>query len=120
MRITLTIIFLLIFHCSYSQGVIGWLAPYPVASKVYGNLHPRISLDKNNDPMVVWGDENGKVWFTKWGGESFAEPKVLTLPGTVAFTSSWAGPDIASRGDTVYVVYKEMPEEDHHIFIKHS
>lgn len=92
----------------------------PVANKMYGNLHPRITMDKFDNPIVVWGDENGKVWLSKWGGESFAPPISMGPDGGTVFTSSFAGPDIASRGDTVYLVYKQTPEDKSHIYLKHS
>ena len=96
------------------------MAPAPVAHKIYGNLHPGIKLDKNNNPMVVWGDESGKAYFSKWGGESFSSPVVVNAPGSTIFATSWAGPDLAAHGDTVYIVYKQVPEENSHIYLKHS
>ncbi len=70
--------------------------------------------------MVVWGDEGGKAYFAKWGGEAFTAPIEINPPGTNVFATSWAGPDIAAHGDTVYVVWKQVPEENNHIYIKHS
>ena len=121
MRVVLTALFLCLFIPVFAQkSVIGWLDAGPVASKVYGNLHPRIQLDKYNNPMVVWGDEGGKAYFAKWGGESFTTPIDICQPGMTVFTSSWAGPDIAAHGDSVYVTYKEVTEKNSHIYIKHS
>ena len=120
MRIRLTALFTILCLPVFAQNSIGWLATAPVANKVYGNLHPRIKLDKYNNPMVVWGDEGGKAYFAKWGGESFSAPVVISQPGVNVFATSWAGPDIAAHGDTVYVTYKQIPEDKSHIFIKHS
>ncbi len=120
MKFTLTFFFSLLLTPVFAQRVIGWLGAGPVASKVHGNLHPRIKLDKYDNPMVVWGDDAGKVWFAKWGGETFSQPVSLGPPASMVFTSSWAGPDIGAHGDTVYVVYKEMPEETGRIYIRHS
>ncbi|NDC41524.1 MAG: hypothetical protein EBZ77_08240, partial [Chitinophagia bacterium] len=75
---------------------------------------------KSNNPMVVWGDDAGKAWFSRWGGEAFTTPEQLNTPGSQVYTSSWAGPDIAGRGDTVYVVYKALPVDKGHIYITHS
>ena len=117
----LTVFFTIIAISVQAQkNVIGWLDAGPVASKVYGNLHPRIQLDKYNNPMVVWGDEGGKAYFVKWGGESFSMPSEISQPGRNVFATSWAGPDIAAKGDTVYVTYKDVSEKDGHIYIKHS
>jgi hypothetical protein len=120
MRFFLTLLCAVLCLNVFGQNSISWLATAPVAHKMYGNLHPRIKLDKYNNPMVVWGDDAGKAWFSKWGGESFSPPVVISQPGHEVFATSWAGPDIASRGDTVYVVYKELPEDKGHIYIKHS
>jgi len=120
MRILLLTSFLLLNICCRAQNGIIWYDPIPVADKTYGNLHPRVSLDQNNKPMVLWGDQNGRVFFANWSGKEFAEPVRINPPGKQAFTEPWAGPEIASRGDTLYVVYKETPEENNHIYIRHS
>lgn len=73
------------------------------------NEQPRIVIDGNNNPMVLWGN-SGNVMFSKWNGTAFNSPLALNPGGVVAATASWQGPDIASQGDTVYVVYKETPE----------
>ncbi len=120
MRFGLVTVAVLMQFTSFGQNSIGWQAPHRVADQTYGNLHPRIKLDRNNNPMVVWGDDAGKIYFTKWGGEGFANPTPLNPPGNYAFTSSWSGPDIASQGDTVYIVWKQIPEDKSRIYIKHS
>ncbi len=121
MKYLLTVLFLISqFSLASAQRTIGWLAHTPVASKVYGNLHPRLALDKHNNPMAVWGDENGKIYFSRWGGESFMQPVDITPNNTVVFVTSWSGPDIASHGDTVYIVYKVVPEDKNHIYMIRS
>ena len=70
--------------------------------------------------MVVWCDEGGKAYFAKWGGEAFIAPVAINPAGTTVFATSWAGPDIAAHGDSVYVAWKQVPEETSHIYIKHS
>lgn len=51
----------------------------------------------------------------------FTSPVKLNDTLTVA-SATWMGPDIASHGDTVYVVMKQTPESDttSHIYIVHS
>lgn len=83
-------------------------------------MHPRVALDQNNKPMVLWGDKNGKVFFARWAGKEFTEPEQINPAGKQAFTEPWAGPEMVSRGDTVYVAYKEIPEDVNHIYLKHS
>lgn len=105
---------------SFGQHKISWLATSEVASKIYGNLHPRIKLDKNHNPMIVWGNDAGKAYFAKWGGESFNTPMEVSPAGKQVFTSSWSGPDIAVQGDNVFIVYKQLPEDSSNIYLMHS
>ncbi len=115
----LTAIILTSVVCRAQNGII-WYDPIPVADKTYGNLHPRVTLDQNHKPLVLWGDKNGRVFLAKWAGKDFAAPVQMNPPGKEAFTESWAGPEMTSRGDTIYLVYKELPEDVSHIYIKHS
>jgi len=102
-----------------AQSGITWSPAVNVASSSSGNLHPRIVLDAAGNPLILWGHAN-RAMFSKWNGTSFTTP-VLINPGAVqVFAASWAGPDIASNGDTVYVVYKVTPEDTNHIFLSHS
>ena len=120
MKRFLLFIFLLNNLVSYSQGEINWESPQVIAASVYGNLHPRIALDGNNNPMVIWGRsaDNG-VMFSKWDGSNFTTPKKINPSWLLAASATWMGPDIASKGDTVYVVVKRAPEhtDSAHIFI---
>ncbi len=101
----------LLYVTSFAQSGITWNATMNVNNMMmYGNLHPRIVLDRSGDPMILWGNSsNSNAYFSKWNGASFSTPSVVntTLP---VFAASWAGPDIASYGDTVYVVVKQTPE----------
>jgi hypothetical protein len=46
---------------------------------------------------------------------------VALNPATIpVFTASWAGPDIASFGDTVYVTFKQTPEDVNPMYMIHS
>ena len=114
------VLLILLSGRSFAQNGIIWYDPVPVADKTYGNLHPRVALDQNSRPIILWGDKNGRAFFSQWTGREFTEPLQINPPGKQAFTESWAGPEIASRGDSLYIVYKELPEETGHIFMKHS
>lgn len=77
---------------------------------MYGNQRPRIVLDRSGDPMILWGNSgNNNAYFSKWNGTGFTTPMVVNTSFPV-FAASWAGPDIASNGDTLYIVVKETPE----------
>ena len=92
-----------------------------IASSSSGNEHPRIVTDKSGYPLVIWHHAN-RCMFSRWTGSTFTSP-VLLNPGSINVAgASWMGPDIASHGDTVYVVFKRIPEDSDtcHIFCVHS
>lgn len=102
---------LLLTSSLFAQSGITWNSTTDVnMMSMYGNQHPRIVLDRSGDPMVLWGNAgNTNAYFSKWNGSSFTTPMVVNT-GVPVFAASWAGPDIAAHGDTVYVVVKETPE----------
>ena len=106
---------------AYAQSGITWSSANDVTSNSYGNMHPRIVLDAAGNPLVLFGSMDGDAQFTRWNGTAFTMPMPVNPSNMPAMTASWAGPDIASKGDTVYVVFKDTPEDiNHHIFIVRS
>ncbi|OJW81266.1 MAG: hypothetical protein BGO69_04155 [Bacteroidetes bacterium 46-16] len=119
MRILFTILFLSFNISTFAQ--ITWSAPVAVATNTYSNLHPRITLDGNGDPLVLWGNSGAKkTYLSRWTGAAFSTPATINPASIPVFAASWAGPDIASHGDTVYVVFKQTPEDTNHIYIVRS
>lgn len=120
----LTIFLLLIFSLNASpQSGISWETGKNVSSSNLGNFHPRIATDGSGNPMIIWGrSSDGSVFFTRWYGSAFTTPLKLNPSWLSIATASWMGPDIASKGDTVYVVMKRVPEasDTNHIYIVHS
>src|ERR1017187_2880839 len=108
---TLTFVFAaLLLNCSaYSQSGLTWSSAVSVANSNLGNYHPRISSGNNGDAYIIWGNGNdSRVFFSKWSGTSFSTPKAIS-PTSIA-AATWMGPDLASKGDTVYVTFKKTPE----------
>ena len=96
---------------SLSQSGITWINGNNISSNQSGNMHPRISLDRQGNPLVVWGRmSDAAVMFSKWNGSQFTTPVKMNPPWMTVASASWMGPDIATYGDTVYVVVKRMPE----------
>lgn len=94
-----------------AQNGIIWQPPMTVATSSFGNAHPRIALDAGANPMVLWGKEGGnKAYFSRWDGTAFSAPIAVSPAQIPVFAASWAGPDLASHGDTVYISYKKSPE----------
>jgi type IX secretion system substrate protein len=121
MKNLLLSVFLLIGFFAYSQSGVTWSSSYTVATSSYGNMHPRITVDGSNNPLVLWGNAMmQKAYFARWNGTAFTMPLTLNPSSIPVFAQSWAGPDIASKGDTVYVAYKQTPEDTNHIYLVHS
>lgn len=107
------LLFVLITTVTVAQNTISWDMGMNIAANTFGNLHPRITNDGNGNPVVIWGRSSDEsVFISSWNGTAFTTPiKVNPSMLTVA-TANWMGPDIASKGDTVYVVMKQTPEAD--------
>lgn len=107
---------------SHAQSGIEWSAATDIAPSSFGNLHPRITLSSSGNPMVIWGRASDEsVFFSRWNGQAFTMPMKLNGSLKIA-TASWMGPQIASHGDTVYVVMKQSPENstNSHVYIVRS
>ena len=106
---------LIIFACCFSltgmsQTVIHWEPEIFVTdATTFGNTRPRITLAANDVPVVIFGKTStGLLYTARLNGSSFDTPVTL-LPGTVSsYLTTWTGPDIASKGDTVIAVFKAM------------
>lgn len=121
-RFTFLIIPLLINFSFFAQTVIYWEPEIVVSDgSLYGNIRPRIALNGDNLPVVVYGKgSGGGLHSSVFNGSTFSTPLPL-LPGSVSsYLASWTGPDIASKGDTLVVVFKANPMETGHIYIVRS
>jgi hypothetical protein len=110
---------LIISMVSYAQ--VTWNMTMDVALPSYGNAHPRIVTNGAGDPLVLWNNAMNAM-YSRWNGSSFTTPVALNPAPMPVAGASWMGPDIAAKGDTVYVVFKIMPEADtsSHIFLMRS
>lgn len=107
MKTVLLLFFASFAYTSYSQ--ITWSPASNVATSMFGNDHPRIVTDGSGDPLVLWGSM-GNVMLSRWNGSTFLTPVQLNPTGMQVAQANWMGPDIVSYGDTIYVVFKEIPE----------
>src|SRR3990167_831716 len=121
---TIEFTLLLIFsHLSFSQNVVTWNSQSDATTSNFGNLHPRIVMDGSGNPLLIWGNMTDEsVYFSRWNGNNFITPIKLNPAWLSVATSNWMGPDIAVKGDTVYVVVKQTPESssNSHIYLIRS
>ena len=109
-----TFLCFLCLTCSlHAQPTTNWTTPTEVAMSMYGNLRPRVVVAANDKPIVMWGDGSTKsIYVSRWTGTEFGAPVKVNPLTMHAFYAYWAGADIAAKGGTVYVVFKEMDEEN--------
>ncbi len=105
-----------------AQTTIHWEPEIIVADgATYGNIRPRISLTRNDIPVVVMGKgAQGKLFLARGNGAGFDAPVALLPDNFDTYLASWTGPDLASTKDTVIVVFKQMPLEDGKIYAVRS
>ena len=107
-------IFLLLLIVSplsaFSQQGIVWEPEITVADgDTFGYIRPRISL-VNDLPIVMLGKGgDGEVFVAKGNGTGFDIPVGVVPSGMQTYMANWTGPDIASKGNNVVVVFKEQP-----------
>ncbi len=95
---------------SSAQSTI-WDAPVTVAlGTTYSNIYPRITLTTGDNPLVVWENSGtDKIYSSRWNGSAFTTPITLNPNGVFPYIASWTGAEVASSGDTVFVVFSTEP-----------
>src|SRR5687767_10223445 len=106
-----SILFFCLFAvCSLSAiSQIIWDSQVNVAAALNGNKQPKIAIDASRNPMLVWYHAS-RVMFSRYDGTAFETPRIINPTTMTVAGASWMGPDIATHGDTVYVVFKQTPE----------
>lgn len=104
MKKGLSLTFIILFAAVLVQAQT-WSQEYMVSSTGFGSERPRIALMSNNTPIVLWGDgqPNNIVYTARWNGAGFDAPVRVHSDSTEVFTDFWAGPDIATSGDTIFI-----------------
>jgi hypothetical protein len=102
---------------SMAQPAISWGPEIIVADgAAYGNVRPRIALTEDNVPVVIWGKGAAGILYTaRFNGSNFNMPVSLLPANVETYLTSWTGPDIAAKGDTVIAVFKSLPLETGHV-----
>ena len=121
MKKVLFILLTLFVTSASAQNEITWNSGVNIAASSFGNEHPRIATDGNGNPLVLWYHA-GSAMFSRWDGTGFTVPVALNPLAIAIAGAGFMGPDIAAKGDTVYVVFKQTPEasDTSHIYCVHS
>ena len=96
---------------TWSQPVITWEEEiFVTQTNGFGNTRPRICLTAQDIPLVVFGKaSSGLLYSARLVGSLFNAPLPLLPTNMASYLTNWTGPDIASNGDTVIVVFKAQP-----------
>ena len=85
-----------------------------------GYERPRIVITANSNPFIIWKKASTpkSVKAKKWNGTAFSAPYDIVSPD-LAITG-FIGPEIASKGDTVYLIFESLLHNNHIIYLKRS
>lgn len=123
-KLVLGIITICSFISQSTAQSASWNAPVNVAlGTTYSNIYPRITLTSGDNPLVIWGNGGqDKIYSSRWNGTGFTTPISVNPLGTVPYLATWTGAEIASSGDTVFVVFSTDPSMamDAHVYTVRS
>jgi hypothetical protein len=102
-----------------------WSAPEVVYNNtIAGFTRPKIVLTAGNVPVITWskpGTPNGgNIYSVRWNGTGFGAPIKLNPMNVSVASGMMAGLNMASRGDTVYVVFGTYPYNTGRVYIVRS
>lgn len=101
---------LVTFISSDMWSQVTWNEPIDVAPSSFGNVRPRITNNASGSPLIIWG-KSADLMYTRWDETAFATPLKLNPNGVTIASATWMGPELAAHGDTIYIVYKQTPED---------
>jgi hypothetical protein len=112
MRIFIQIFLGLMCASLFAQSGVQFTNPIPVANgATYGYLRPKITLDAQNNPIVLWGKSSThQIFVSTFNGSGFNTPVQINPVGTHPYIATWYNADIKSTGDTIIAVFPtDMP-----------
>lgn len=110
MKCTVLLIVLAGVFYSNAQHSIAWQNEISVSDgSIYGTYRPRMTLNASGHPVIVYGNPLGELYSSRFNGVDFDAPVAILPAGMGAYVADWTGPDIASKGDTVIIVFKALP-----------
>jgi len=85
-----------------------------------GYDRPRVVITANNSPFVIWSKPSAPkaIKARKWNGTAF--DSAADLVNADLMPTGFIGPEIAAKGDTVYLIFESLLHNNHVIFLKRS
>ena len=85
-----------------------------------GYERPRVVITANNSPLVIWSKPSTpkSIKARKWNGTDF--DSAFDLVNADLMPTGFIGPEIAAKGDTVYLIFESFLHNNHVIYLKRS
>jgi len=85
-----------------------------------GYERPRVVITANNSPFVIWSKPSTPkaIKARKWNGTDF--DSAADLVNADLMPTGFIGPEIAAKGDTVYLIFESLLHNNHVIYLKRS
>ncbi len=105
--------------CNISDAqTLSWSATQTISSgSQSGYGRPRVVTTANNEPLIMWTKTSTpkSVKVSKWNGTSFSAPYDIVLLSLEV--TGFIGPEIASKGDTVYVIFLSALSPNNFVYL---
>jgi len=105
----------------FSFGQLSPSTPYILSSgPSEGYERPRVVITANNSPFVIWSKPSTPkaIKARKWNGTAF--DSAFDLVNADLMPTGFIGPEIAAKGDTVYLIFESLLHNNHVIYLKRS
>ena len=116
-----SILFFLIFPIfTFAQCLIPSTTYILSSGSDEGYERPRIVITANNSPFVIWSKPSSpkSIKARKWNGTAF--DSAADLVNSDLMPTGFIGPEIAAKGDTVYLIFESLLHANHVIYLKKS
>lgn len=98
--------------------VLNWTVAQSISSgSQSGYGRPRVVTTADNAPLVMWTKTSTpkSIKVSKWNGSSFSAP--YDIVSSILEPTGFIGPEIASKGDTVYVVFVSARSPNNYVYL---
>lgn len=110
-----------IIHSSAQTPTITWGAEQNVNSSGTGYFRPRVVVNADQEPVVLWGKTSMNANYVAVGSTGTFSAPIMIHPMMVhPAVADWQGTELAASGDTIWAVMKATPEMDMPMFMVRS
>ncbi|MDQ3100222.1 MAG: T9SS type A sorting domain-containing protein [Bacteroidota bacterium] len=104
-----------------AQAQLQWSEPIVVLRGTQDQIRPRIVLNAELRPVILWGEASPAANYIAVGeGNAFSTAQVIHPPTLAPAVADWQGSDLISSGDRIYAIMKMTPENSAGIYLVSS